>query len=75
MPSAFVLSAAIESVASITDDLRSDAFGEDWPLIWATRNRVAHGYAFIDRTMIASTIDNDLPGFEAAIRRLLDDQS
>jgi uncharacterized protein with HEPN domain len=68
------LSAVIESVASITDDLRSDAFGEDWPLIWATRNRIAHG-ALIDRTMIASTIDNDLPGFEAAIRRLLDDQS
>jgi uncharacterized protein with HEPN domain len=69
------LSAAIESVANITDDLRSDAFGEDWPLIWARRNRIAHGYAFIDRSMIASTIDNDLPGFEAAIRRLLDDQS
>ena len=69
------LSAAIEAVASMSEDVRSDAFGEDWPLIWATRNRIAHGYAFIDRTMIASTIDKDLPGFESTIRRLYDERS
>lgn len=57
-----------------TDDMRSDAFGEDWPLICATRNRIADGYAFIDRAMIAATIDRDLPGFESTIRRLHDEQ-
>ncbi|HRY08836.1 MAG: hypothetical protein H6526_02705 [Actinobacteria bacterium] len=54
--------------------MRSDAFGEDWPLICATRNRIADGYAFIDRAMIAATIDRDLPGFESTIRRLHDEQ-
>lgn len=39
--------------------------------MWATRNRIAHGYTFIDRDTIAATIDNDLPDFEATIRRLL----
>jgi uncharacterized protein with HEPN domain len=68
------LSAAIEAVATISEDVRSDAFGEEGSLIWATRNRIAHGYALIDRAMIASTIDKDLPGFEFTIRRLLDGQ-
>ena len=65
------LAAAIEAVANITVDVRASAFGADWPLIWATRNRIAHGYTFIDRHMIAATVDNDLPAFEATIRWLL----
>jgi uncharacterized protein with HEPN domain len=64
------LAAAVEAVASMSSDVRADAFGEEWPLIWATRNRIAHGYAFIDRNMIEATIDKDLPGFEATLRRL-----
>jgi uncharacterized protein with HEPN domain len=66
------LAAAIEAVAGITRERREPAFGDDWALIWATRNRIAHGYAFIDRAMIAATVNNDLPDFEAAIRRLLE---
>ncbi len=69
------LAAAIEAVANITVDVRASAFGADWPLMWATRNRIAHGYTFIDRDMIAATIDNDLPAFEATIRRLLADMA
>jgi uncharacterized protein with HEPN domain len=65
------LAAAIEAVANITVDVRARAFGTDWPLIRATRNRIAHGYTFIDRAMIAATIDNGLPAFEAMIRRVL----
>jgi len=42
------LAAAIESLAQCSDDVRTRLFGDDWPLMWATRNRIAHGYAFID---------------------------
>jgi uncharacterized protein with HEPN domain len=66
------LAAAIEAVAGIDRERREQAFGEHWALIWATRNRIAHGYAFIDRAMITATVKNDLPDFEAAIRRLLE---
>ena len=64
------LAAAIEAVANITADVRADAFGEEWPLIWATHNRIAHGYMLIDRSMIEATINKDLPGFEVTLRRL-----
>lgn len=39
--------------------------------MWATRNRIAHGYAFIDRRMIGATVREDLPRFELAVRRLM----
>jgi uncharacterized protein with HEPN domain len=65
------LAAAVEAVAGIDPERRQQAFGDDWALIWATRNRIAHGYAFIDRAVITATVNNDLPGFEASIRRLL----
>ena len=49
--------------------------GEDWSVIWATRNRIAHGYTFIDRAMIEATLHKDLPGFEATLRRLFGELS
>ncbi len=48
------------------------AFGEDWPLIWATRNRIAHGYATIDLGMIKATVRDDLPAFRSSIARALE---
>jgi uncharacterized protein with HEPN domain len=69
------LAAAIEAVANIAPEVREDAFGEDWQLIWATRNRIAHGYTFIDRSMIEATVDKDLPGFEVTLRRLFGESS
>jgi uncharacterized protein with HEPN domain len=69
------LAAAIEAVAGLTADVRANAFGEEWPVIWATRNRIAHGYTFIDRAMIEATLHKDLPGFEATLRRLFGELS
>jgi uncharacterized protein with HEPN domain len=66
------LAAAIEAVAGIDRERREQAFGDDWALIWATRNRIAHGYAVVDRAMIKATVDNDLPVFEATVRHLLE---
>lgn len=62
------LFAAIEAVGRGSDQLRNETFGQDWPLMWATRNRIAHGYAFIDMSVIAATIQHDLPRFEDQLR-------
>ena len=66
------LAAAIESLAQCSDDVRNRLFGDDWPLMWATRNRIAHGYAFIDFSIIEATVEEDLPEIERAISAELD---
>lgn len=62
------LSAAIEAVSGTTPEFRDRIFGDDWKIIWATRNRIAHGYAYIDLSIIRSTVEQDLPGFEQKLR-------
>ena len=61
------LSAAIESLGAIDDALRDQALGSSWTAIWSVRNRIAHGYVIIDRQIIVSTVDHDLPEFEEKI--------
>jgi uncharacterized protein with HEPN domain len=61
------LSAAIESVAAVDAEIRVRAFGAVWPAIWSVRNRIAHGYIDVDRTIIVATVENDLDGFEQAL--------
>ena len=63
------LSAAIESISGIDVALRDKAFGNDWPMIWSVRNQIAHGYAHVDRTIIATTVSHDV----AQLQRALDD--
>ena len=65
------LASAIECVAAISPELRAQAFGDDWPLIWATRNRIAHGYATIDLSIIKATVRDDLPAFRSSIAHAL----
>ncbi|MGL4339712.1 MAG: HepT-like ribonuclease domain-containing protein [Rhodoglobus sp.] len=40
---------------------------DEWHIVWATRNRIAHGYTYVDRSIIEATIANDLPLLEAAL--------
>jgi uncharacterized protein with HEPN domain len=65
------LSAAIESISMGSQPLRERVAGDEWPVIWATRNRIAHGYAYIDLQIIRATIEQDLPRFEDALRNEL----
>lgn len=65
------LAAAIESLAQCSDEVRTRLFGDDWPLMWATRNRIAHGYAFIDFSIIQATVEDDLPELERVIHEAL----
>lgn len=64
------LSAAIESVGAVDDAHLSEEFGASWPAIWSVRNRIAHGYFYVDRQIITSTVASDLVEFEAGIDRL-----
>ena len=42
--------------------------GNDWAVAWATRNRIAHGYAYVFFDAIQATVDHDLPKIESALR-------
>lgn len=65
------LSAAIESVSAVDESLRRKEFGRSWTAIWSVRNRIAHGYFYVDRAIITSTVQNDLVEFEASVERLI----
>lgn len=64
------LSAAIESIASISEANRLGEFDDSWTAIWSVRNRIAHGYIYVDDQIIHATVNEDLPEFEAALERL-----
>ena len=61
------LAAAIEVLRTVDGALAARLFGEDWAVIWATRNRIAHGYAYIDMAMIRATVEQDLPELERVL--------
>jgi uncharacterized protein with HEPN domain len=66
------LASAIEAVSETSQEFRAKHFGDDWKIMWATRNRIAHGYAYIDLAMIRDTVENDLPAFETELRSVVD---
>lgn len=66
------LAAAIEAVHTADGSLEARLFGATWPVIWATRNRVAHGYVSIDHVIVRASVERDLPEFERILRTELD---
>ncbi len=61
------LAAAIETIAQGSDALRERLFAGEWHIAWATPNRIAHSYIYIDHNIIAATVTDDLPGLETAL--------
>lgn len=61
------LAAAIEAIAQGSDGLRERLFAGEWHIAWATRNRISHSYIYIDHSVIALTVTDDLPTLEAAL--------
>lgn len=61
------LAAAIEAIAQGSDGLRERLFAGEWHIVWATRNRIAHSYIYIDHSIIAATVAEDVPALEAAL--------
>jgi uncharacterized protein with HEPN domain len=66
------LAAAIEAISETTFEFRERTFGNDWKIIWATRNRIAHGYAYVDLGIIRATVEQDLPDFEQKLRQSIE---
>ncbi|MEO9104612.1 MAG: HepT-like ribonuclease domain-containing protein [Terrimesophilobacter sp.] len=62
------LSSAIESLSEASIAFRKRTFGDSWKVIWATRNLIAHGYAYINIAMIRSTVEQDVPELEHRLR-------
>lgn len=58
------LAAAIESLSTTSVELRERCFAAEWKVMWATRNRIAHGYAYIDLPTITNTVIRDVPELE-----------
>lgn len=65
------LAAAIDSLARGSELLRTQTCGDEWHVVWATRNRIVHGYVDVDISVIQVTVDSDLPGLEQALRKFL----
>lgn len=69
------LAAALEALARGSTEMRLRLFGDDWSLMWATQNRITHGYAFIDRALIQATVSLDRPWLEACLHEECADRS
>ena len=67
------LSAAIESISTIDQAALDRAFGSSWPAIASVRNRIAHGYSYVDREIIDNTVERDLDEFESGLDRLAEE--
>lgn len=66
------LSAGIEALATLDPTTREEIFGDDLPLMWGMRNRIAHGYLLVDATIIRQTLAQDIPSIVSRIRLRLD---
>lgn len=64
------LAAAIEELDRLDAATLLQEFGVNWKLIKATRNAIAHSYAFVDAALIRSTIAKDLTTLEVGVERL-----
>lgn len=65
------LSAAIESLSQTSPEFRDEYFAGEWKLMWATRNRISHGYSYVEPSLIELTIMNRLPALEESLRTAL----
>nr|KGA06955.1 MAG: hypothetical protein GM42_2610 [actinobacterium acMicro-1] len=66
------LASAIDALAATTEGFRERTFGGDWQVMRSTRNRIAHGYIFIDMNLIRATVEHDVPDLVNRLNRALD---
>ncbi len=64
------LAASIEAASRLSEEARAAAFGSTWSVIWATRNRISHGYSTVDPRIVRATVENDLGAYADALRRI-----
>nr|WP_314890137.1 HepT-like ribonuclease domain-containing protein [Actinomyces oris] len=62
------LSAGVEALGALDPDTRTRLLGDQWPRMRGMRNRIAHGYGFIDDTIVRQTVLVNLPPVVEALR-------
>ncbi|MGB7982613.1 MAG: HepT-like ribonuclease domain-containing protein [Candidatus Nanopelagicales bacterium] len=67
------LSAGLEALARLDTPIRDRLFGDEWPLMWGMRNRIAHGYLLVDTNIVRRTLQHDIPPVMARIEAELTD--
>jgi uncharacterized protein with HEPN domain len=68
------LSAAIDSVAHVSDPVRACVIPDPlWRRIKGTRNRIAHEYGFVDRNVLRAILEKDVAAFAAQVAELRGD--
>lgn len=55
----------------LSQDLIRELSTIPWPQIYALRNRIVHGYAFVDYRIIWETISEDIPKLITALKESL----
>ena len=66
------LASAIDALSRLPEDVRGHLFGDTWPAIRATRNRIAHAYSKVNPAIIAATLENEIPPLLAVLRKAVD---
>ncbi len=65
------LSAAIDSVAHVSDAIRATVIPDlQWRRIKGTRNRIAHEYGFVDRDVLRTILEKDVAAFSDQVAQL-----
>ena len=50
-----------EVLARLRDETRDALFDGNWSGAWGLRNRIAHGYALVDSTVVRETVNFEVP--------------
>ncbi|RLP06435.1 HepT-like ribonuclease domain-containing protein [Propionibacterium australiense] len=65
------LSAGIDSLMHVEDGVLTSILGDQWPKMRGMRNRMAHGYAFVNSVIIVETVEGNLPPVVDVLRARL----
>lgn len=65
------IAAGVDSLNSLSQELRDQLFGEEWYAMWGMRNRIAHTYARVEEEVVVATVHIDLPEIRLRIDRYL----
>lgn len=68
------LASAIEALSRLPEERRENLFGDEWQQIWGTRNRIAHGYVWLNPGIIAETLEENVPTMMVILRRELGEE-
>jgi len=63
--------AGVEALNKLDPQRREELFGDGWTHMRAMRNRIAHGYEFVDPEVVLETATRDVPRVLETINAVL----